>query len=136
MKLSDLPGMVKHSELMFFAPNDSLVVFYSRDDMEEHGMNTITRIFKVHEDKETVEEVKLENTIETLVKALADKIDIKDLLRHLLTKQSPPELIRAEEIVSKHSGGKPEVKAKPGCYALSITDPRPGKDAVNLYLLD
>lgn len=145
MKLSDVFNVLEANEYLvagsgFAHPGEeytdmgeNYVVVYDRNDVTDHGMHTMKRVYKVIPDGD-LEEIDIRKMVEDVKKAIKSKVNVDDLLEQVLTTGGPTSLIRTHGIISKYPEVVEKIEPRKGCLFLDIPNPEPGEHNESIYL--
>jgi hypothetical protein len=112
---------------------DSFVIVYDKNDITEHGMHTMKRVYRIMPGGD-LEEVPIRLMIDQVKAALKSKVNVDDLLEQVLSTGGPTALIKTHEIISKYPEVIEKIEPRKGCLFLEIPNPNPGETSEQIYL--
>lgn len=105
----------------------NLVMVFDHDALVKKNEKKIKRLYKLLDDEETVEEVKLSTVIDKIIESSKDDIDIEELLREVLSNTPPDLLLKVYSQLEEDEETEVEASSEPTyhcCYSLIFGDKR------------
>jgi hypothetical protein len=135
MKVSDIIANVKEGQLAQIEAGMKAVLVLERDSEHAH-MAKYKKLYFYNDKDEIIEEIDLDADIEMLVKILAKKVDVEELIRQQLQDQGAMQVHKIAETLKKHPEVEKQITPRRGCLYLQIPNPEPGEEDHKLYLRD